>query len=320
MFFNKKICLVFGGGGARGLLHLGVLKVLEENDLVPDMIVGTSMGAIVGAAFACQTHSTSQLIELFEQVLFSKEFEKLGLEVMEDDEANKKLHFLNKLKNSIAKYKYYRKMFTNKFLIEYKVFKNLINGILPDKNIEDLPLKFAAIALDLIGKEEVILTKGSLIKSVIASSAIPGIIEPVKFEKKLLADGGWIDKVPVPAARKLGADKIIAVDVSKKIKKSLDYKNGFQIMRIAENMAGDYLTELQVVSADLLLKPELEIHWYDFHEFKKLIKMGETITRENIIKIKKIFGQRRSFFFLNNLTTFGKMFKPKPFDRINYKV
>lgn len=296
MLFKKKICLALGGGGARGLLHLGILKVLEENNLQPDMIIGTSMGAIIGGAYAVKNHSMARLIEIFESMLSSKEFEDLGLTMVEDNHKKAKLHFVQKFKKSIAKYNFYRKMFTHHNLIENHLFEKLLRLVLPEKRIEDLPVKFAVVCLDLVSRQEVILDQGPLIKCVLASSAIPGIIEPVKHKNMMLVDGGWIDKVPVPAACRLHADKIIAIDAGKKNKKRIKYKNGFQILRIAESITNDYLKDLQILGADLVLQLNLGIHWYDFSKFNKLVRIGEKIARENLAIIKKIFRKQRGLF------------------------
>ena len=290
---KNKVALVFGGGGARGIAHLGFLKVLEKNNLKPDIIVGTSFGSIIGAAYSTGLNTINGLIGNIEALIYSDEFKQIGLDVV-DEHHESNFHFINKLKSSINKIRFYNKLLNNKYIIENDKLLSALKLIIPDINIEDLPVKFATVSLDVNMKTQVVFNKGSLLQAVLASSCIPGIFQPVSIGKLCLVDGGWINKVPVPIAEGLGADKIIAIDVSNPVKKKVQYKSGLDMMFVADRISQDMLKDIQMSTADIILRPiSKKINWYNFYQFKKIIKHGERTAHDNLYKIKKIF--HRSF-------------------------
>jgi len=172
-----KVALVFGGGGARGLAHIGVIKYLFEKKFTPDIVVGCSMGAIIGGVYAAGY--SSKLIE------------DIGREIARD--ADKEI-----LKPSLSLTELYD---SSKF---EKLLKRLVGRI----RIEDMPIKFAANAYDIISQKEVILDRGSLVSALRASASLPGVYESIHFQKEnlTLMDGGVVDPIPIGIARKLGAD------------------------------------------------------------------------------------------------------------------
>ncbi len=288
--WRKKIALALGGGGARGVAHLGLLKVLEDNGYKPDIIVGTSFGSIIGAAYAVGKYSVVELIDKVEALIYSNEFKSMGLDVVGGSGRMNNISFINRWKHSINKIRFYTKLLNKKYIVENKKILAVLKLILPDINIEDLPIKFAAVGLDLKEKTHYIFEHGSLLKAVMASSCIPGIFEPVRIKGTSMIDGGWIIKVPVPIARTLGATDIIAVDVSNPVKKKVDYKSGLELMFIADRISQDMLKGLQILDADLILRPTIKkINWYNFHHFRRIVRYGEQEALKNLNEIKKIF-------------------------------
>ncbi len=293
---RKKIGLALGGGGSRGIAHLGILKVFEDNNLKPDIIVGTSFGSIVGAAYATGKYTVPELIDEFESVIYSNEFKAMGLDVVGGQQGENNINFIKKLKSSINKIMFYNKLLNSKYIVENEKLMSVLKLILPDINIEDLPVKFAVVSLDLVTKTSYVFEKGPLLKAVLASSCIPGIFEPVKIKGRLLIDGGWIIKVPVPVARELGADKVIAVDVSNPPKKRVEYKSGLDMMFLADRINQELLKELQILNSDLIIRPmHKKINWYNFHQYRRIIRYGEDAAKKHLLQIKKVFKRRRIF-------------------------
>lgn len=296
LFKKRKIGLALGGGAARGIAHLGILKIFEKNGFRPDIVVGTSMGAVIGAAFASQNYGNVEtLIKRLSEILKSDEFEELGFNLIGDANKKQKKHgIITRLKHLIKRFILYEKMFNSRFIISSEKVRNVFSLFIPDINIEDLPVRFAAVALDLKSQQEIILTRGPLIKAVMASSAIPGIFEPVKFGKYLLIDGGWIDKVPAPAARRLGAKKVVAADVSIVKKRNVPrFKNGIELIIFSDEITNSALKNLQLLAADVVISPKFaKDDWYDFYKFKKFVKLGETATIEKLKNLKKVFRRR----------------------------
>jgi NTE family protein len=176
-----KIGIALGGGGAKGFAHIGVLKELASAGIECDVVAGTSIGALVGAAYAAGS---------------LKKLEEASIKIRLKD-----IPLL--LSPTLSK---------QGFFSGRKVLK-LLRGIIETENIEDLKKPFAAVCVDLINAEVVTFTKGSIHQAVRASIAIPGVFTPVIFEDKLLVDGGALEPVPVHTVRSLGADFIIAVDL-----------------------------------------------------------------------------------------------------------
>ncbi len=182
MVKERRIGLALGSGGARGSAHVGVLKVLEENGSVPDIIAGTSMGAEVGGAYAAGV-KVDKLVAIWRATTFGKVAKTLlptvpwsgwssGGEIM-----------------------------------------RTVRSLVGDRTIEELAIPFAAVATDLESGQPYIITKGSLAKAIRASLSVPGLFTPVWIDGHLLIDGGVSDPIPVDVARQLGADLVIAVDV-----------------------------------------------------------------------------------------------------------
>ncbi len=178
---RKKIGIALSGGAARGFAHIGVLKVLVENNIPIDYIAGTSAGSIVGAGIAC------------------------GLSIEESIAIGKKMSWFRMTGFS----------YSAKGILSNASMGDFLTKNFPYKKIEDLPIPFAAVACDLeTGEEVVFRDKGDLATAIRASCAIPGVFAPVESDGRLLIDGGVVSLVPTKAVQNLGADIVIAVDVN----------------------------------------------------------------------------------------------------------
>lgn len=181
---KAKIGLVLGSGSARGWAHVGAIRALEQAGIRPDLVCGTSIGALVGAAYAAGE------LERFEQWL-------LGLNIADV------LSFMDvRLNGGVIKGARLMEFFRRNFI---------------DRPIEELPMPFAAVATALHTGAEVWLREGSTIEAVRASIALPALFTPVMHESRVLVDGGLVNPVPVSLARAMGADVVIAIDLSSDI-------------------------------------------------------------------------------------------------------
>jgi len=183
-------------------------------------------------------------------------------------------------------------------IVEIDILRNIIEKFIPNVKIEDLPKTFAAVSLDLVSGEDVVMSKGSLVDAVIKSISIPGIF-PVCSEKgKILVDGGPTASVPVDAARSLGAKRVIGVYLSSRLSKDFKVKSGITINFRVDAIAKYRLNQIKAEKADVLIKPRVHsIHWADYRKIDYGIKEGYRATEEKITKIRKLL-------------------KPKPFHRI----
>jgi len=178
---KPRIGLALGGGSARGWAHIGVIRALEQAGITPDFVCGTSIGALVGAVYAA-----GELAQ----------FEQWALNL--------------KISDVIS----YMDVSLGSGLLKGERIMDFIRRDYVDRAIEDLPIPFAAVSTSLKSGAEVWLREGSTLEAVRASIAIPGLFEPVLKEGAILVDGGLVNPVPVSLARAMGADFVIAVDLS----------------------------------------------------------------------------------------------------------
>ncbi len=208
-----KTALVLSGGSARALTHLGALDELLENGIVPDVIVGTSMGAIIGALYVYyrDMHKVKTAVHgLVESDLFLRTISAASEERADNDHDG----FFNRFLGLFRKGVYYTHSLTRSALVPEETYLEIITDLIPDCSIQELPCKFAAIAMDPATGEEIVMTRGSLVNAVSASAAIPGILPQVEYQGRMLVDGGWLDNVPVAPAIALGAHFVLALDAS----------------------------------------------------------------------------------------------------------
>ncbi len=180
---DHHISLVLGGGGARGFAHIGVIKCLEEHSVPVDSIVGTSIGAIVGGAYAC------------------------GLSGAEMERIAQSLDSFTMLKTLLPG-------LSSTGLVHHDNISKFLVDIVGRRRIEDLPVKFRAVATDLLTGEEFVFDKGPLVDAIIASIALPVIFQPAYIDGRYLVDGGLSNPVPISVARALHPDFCIAVNVT----------------------------------------------------------------------------------------------------------
>ncbi len=263
---RKKIGLALGGGYARGLAHVGVLEVFEREGIPIDLIAGTSIGALIGALYSRQKDAS----KIREQAMA---LDWVGITSLVD---------LTLPKSG---------------LIGGKRITNLLRRLIGNVNFKDLNIPLSCIATDIINGEEVVINEGSVLEAVRASFSIPIIFSVVKHRGRYLVDGGLVDPVPVSVVRKMGADFIIAVDVTPDIKDRANYitKNQeakepgiFQVITQSIYIS-TYLTSRTVSDgADIAIHPHLaHIGPSEFHRALECILEGELSAVDNIAHIKR---------------------------------
>jgi NTE family protein len=291
----SKLGLALGGGGARGISHIGVLKVLEEEKIKITSITGCSMGAVVGGLYA-YFGSSGQVEDFVLQAINDPKFKLLDISTFNKASVKPDKNYFYGIINYIGE-----KLNAIKSLGRLSYFEddilNEIFNMIPDVPVESLGVKFSAIATDLISGEEINLTRGSLRTILKASSAIPGIFPPVEFENKLLVDGSASESVPVAKVKEIGADRVLAVDVSSELNPMNFAKNLIDILYRTEDISSYHLSHLRLKEADLIIRPNVkQLSWADFEKAEEIINAGETAARENLNAIKKLV--QRSLYVL----------------------
>jgi len=182
-----KIGLALGSGSARGFAHIGILRVLKAEGIPIDCVAGTSIGAIVGSMYA------AGVLPKVEE--FLQDFDWKDMTFLLDP------------------------LIPVSGLLGGKRFEKLFQSFLGEMKLENFPVPFAAVAVDVATGEEIILTTGQAVKAIRASMSLPGIFVPVSLENRLLVDGAMVNPIPVNAVRTLGADVVIAVNLTADISK-----------------------------------------------------------------------------------------------------
>lgn len=286
---EPKICLALGGGAARGLAHLGVLKVLEDAKIPIHMIAGTSLGAVIGGVYASQPDA-SYWMGRVDQFLRSYRSRKTRLEFIRklEQPENHNHSFFSDMAFLIRKGYFWGVTATKSAFIGEKEYEDLIYPLIPDIAIEETKIPFSCVATDIRNGRRVMYTSGRLRTAVSASCALPGIFPPIRDGDMLLVDGGWVERVPVLCARDMGADLVIAVDVSSDVA-TFEDKSGLDIVLRADAVTRIYLNDILVRGADVVIHPAVgAVHWADFSNPRGLFKQGETAALEKLISIRTV--------------------------------
>jgi len=286
-----------GGGGARGGIHIGVLKVLEEHEVPVDCVAGTSIGALIGALYALTLNAKileQRLLEYLQSETFRKARFNFSAEVSSETKAG----IFNRIASFIKKEFLLTLALSRPYLISREHFLENLRFFLREVRIEDTRIPFAAVATDLETGEEVILREGPLLDAVYASCAYPGVVEAARLRGRILVDGGVISMVPVEAARQLGADVVIAVNAERRIDQKIEGLSGIETLFRADDIMGAELTRCKTQGADVLIFPGLgDTRWYHFHKAPEFISVGEEAAREKIPEILGLLEKRRRYPF-----------------------
>ncbi|MCK4518940.1 MAG: patatin-like phospholipase family protein [Candidatus Omnitrophica bacterium] len=302
--FKPKIAFALGGGGARGLAHIGALKALEKAGIRPDIIVGTSMGAIMGAAYAVNPDAEA-LEQKVRPLMRNKNLLLLESLAAEDEPAEKRLIIEN-----LAAYA------TDLFLWNLRAIKGyidngnemskLIKELIDEKNFNETVIKYACVATNINTGEEVIFGEGNMVKALMASSSIPGVFPPVEDGEKLLIDGGIVTLLPAQPARRLGADIVIGINVDKDIQPK-DFKQGYDIIFQADDIRRHELNLMKMKYADIIIEPDVKkLSWAHFSKIDIMIKKGEEAVNQKIAEIKKKIKVCTIKFILKKFIPFGE--------------
>ncbi len=298
---RKRIGLALGGGGARGLSHIGVLKVFEQQNIPIDIIAGTSIGAMVGGAFACGI-SSDQLERHVQEYVNSAGFQSSTVKAMADVYSREQERLTNKIQNFLKNQFYIIQMLFKPGILSTSDFQFMIDYFIPDIQIQDTLIPFRAVATDLINGEQIVFSQGSLRQAVLASCAVPGVIEPIREGNRLLSDGGIVSLIPVRVARDEGADLVIAVAVDRDIQTDDELKTVKDIYYRACEITSAKLEKYELMDADIVIRPDVKnLHWASFSKAVDLVREGEKAAHEMLSSIKN----RRSYFktWMNSIKT-----------------
>lgn len=271
-----KWALVLSGGGALGLAHLGVIKVLERENLIPDMIVGTSMGAIVGAMWATG-HSSAEM------EIIARDFNIFTFL----DGVTYKIPFSNTLTRFLQAEEAFGNMLTRRGINNGLKIRSFLDKMYEQKTFQDTKIPFYCNAVDLLTGHEMILNDGPLSDGVYASMAYPGFFEPLETPASLLCDGSVQNNYPVWIARQFGMRKVIGVNVGNYRKvPSGEIDNGLSVIFRSFVTACQTQKRTYRDRAGLTLHLPSEATSFDFEEVHRFIARGEEAAQSCLRQIR----------------------------------
>ncbi|MBL7075758.1 patatin-like phospholipase family protein [candidate division KSB1 bacterium] len=286
-----KVGLALGGGGARGLAHIGVLKGFEEAGFPIDLLVGTSIGAVVGAMYA-QHPSADYVEDKFRAFLESDEFGRSGMDIFNRSKNGE--NFFGQMAKRVRERLVINLSITRISIADSKRLEGVIHFLVDPGKFEDTRIPFAAMACDLVTGEGVLFRQGDIQRAVQASASMPGYLPPLVWEDRLLVDGGVVALVPAAKTRQMGADVVIGVDVSQRLTLEDHPNNVIDVIFQANRITMYGFKDTLLADADLVLHPrERNVHWAQFREMNSLIHDGIEETRGRVSEIKHILRKRR---------------------------
>ncbi len=293
MFEKVKLGLALGAGGARGLAHIGVLKALERGKIRVSFLSGSSMGALIGAAYAISGNA-AELEQRVLEFISSDIYEKSGLPSILTIFQNKAESWPQRLEAWLKKAYVQARFVSSPAVLDSNVFREIIDYLIPDVLIEDLSVPFWALGTDLKSGRAVVFKRGSLRSAIYASAAIPGVVNPLELNDLLVVDGGVLHMVPVVPVRHMGADVVLAVDVEKCGDQDERFNSAIELLFRVEDIQNSHLREMHLQLADMVVRPEVgHIHWSNFERATELIRLGQDRTIQHLEAIKALTQRRR---------------------------
>jgi NTE family protein len=287
---RPKVALVLSGGGAKGFAHIGVLKVLEREGIPVDMIVGTSIGGLVGGIYSLG-YSAKQLEDICKaqdwQTLLLDELPRLYLS--KDDRALQQKYLFNLHIDEK------KKITLPQGVIKGQNVLNLLCGLTgnvpSDMDFSKLPIPYACVAANLETGKEVVLTQGSLPTAMYASMAVPGVFQYPEREDLILIDGGVVNNFPVDVAKRMGADIIIGVDLSDKFYERERIKSMQEVFIQLIGFLDQSKDSVNARLCDLIIKPDItgfSLMSFNREAVDTLIMRGEASAEKVVEKIRKL--------------------------------
>jgi NTE family protein len=338
---TPKIGLVLSGGGAKGLAHIGVLKVIDSLGIKIDYIGGTSMGAVIGGLYA-SGYSGKQLDSIFSQVDVDA--------LLQDFTPRDSKNFYQKRNDEIYAltlpfdgFKLGLPSAIYKGMYNYNLLSRLTKHVSHIKNFNDLPIPFFCIATNIETGKEIILNKGVLPQSMLASGALPTLYNPVEIDGELLIDGGVVNNYPIEEVRRLGATVIIGIDVQDGLKSREELKGATGMLTQIANYNMIEKMENKIGQTDLYIKPDIKgFSVVSFDKGKEIVEKGVVAANnlledlqkikytqeKNHVEIKRFQVKNIDSIYvkniqINNLTNFTRSYvigklKFRPDDRIHF--
>lgn len=281
--------LALGGGGIRGLAHVGVLSVLQHEGIPIKAIAGSSMGAIVGAAYALNPN--------FSKEFMAQQMTELGLWVPDGlfENGRTQESFLQKIRQFIDAERFIVDAMLGWGILPGNRVADSLHRLTMGKNLEASQIAIAVVATDLLSGDKIVFKEGPADLAVQASSALPGFLPPIRQGDRLLADGAFVDLIPTAVVRELGVDFVIAVDVDQEGVR-VEVRNGLEAFLRAVELCARHHKRHHLELANLVIRPDFgeAVNPLDFSKTMLCIEAGVQAAERSLPELRERLNTRRS--------------------------
>ncbi len=295
---SKPITLALGGGGARGVAHVGVIEVLVEAGFSIERLVGVSMGSLVGAIYAFE-HDVDKIRQRMLAYLLSEPFQRhqqvlFGTSPKPTEETTGGVFsWYDRVKKYLRKNHHFYRVVTKPALLPGIVLQDVVNHLLPDADIADAKIPLSIVAVDLKSGHIVVLEKGPVRDAVRASSSLPGIWPPVEFDGMLLCDVGVLYSLPTTMARAYGPKCLVAVDVSSDLRPLHACETALDVLMRMDEIGEALFRKHVADAADLIIHPEISgLEWFDFSSPENMINVGREAASRAIPRLEALWEKQ----------------------------
>ncbi len=286
---SRKISVALGGGGARGLAHLGVMKAIEESTFEVDHISGTSIGALAGAMVATRANHAAvegDVLEFIASPAFQKRQKQMAGSGHSDSSIVNPAGWIRRLRKVISVQKTMTRALRGVAVLPESTLRHAIDSLIPDVNIEDLETSLSIVAVDILSGQRVVITEGSLRNAVRASASIPGVFPPVPWDNMLLADIGVYESIPTITAKQYGSDLTLAVDVSHGDLKIDGCRNILEVFHRVQELAEHQIRQHALHHADHVVRPTVGRRGrFDFSMPEQVIEIGYKAATQTLSQV-----------------------------------
>ena len=289
--------IAFGGGGFRGAAHIGVLQVLQKNGINAEIVSGVSAGSIVAAMYALKL-DPFWIEKKFRETLVSTKFKKVSNSIIK-----------NKNQKSLSNYipekwlQYFLAIISlnKKYIVKNKPLKEMLKLLLKDNHFKDLKIPLKVIATDINNGQDILYDSGNLIDSILRSSSIPGVIEPLIKDGKVIVDGGVGLPIPVSAIKN-HCEFVIAIDIGLYKLKPIKNLNAASIKKRSNIITSNRLKERLASEADFVIKPDtMGSEWSNLDNAEKIFENGKIAAEESIALLReKMEKKKKQIGFTKN--------------------
>tara|TARA_R110002049_G_scaffold285698_2_gene466830 strand:- start:42048 stop:43205 length:1158 start_codon:yes stop_codon:yes gene_type:complete len=291
---SRRATVVLGGGGARGLAHLGAIQAIKEAGLQIERVVGVSIGALAGAMCGAQPdiHAVQdEVISLLTSASFRRHQAQFFGAARTDAAAQKHdtrragTRWYRRVRRVVTARNGIARAARGSSALPAKVLKELVNALVPDVAIEELRFPLSIVTVDLLSGRRVVIDSGSARDAVQASASIPGVFPPVRTGEMLLADIGVIDSLPTVVAHAFGPSLTIAVDVGQNFQPVPRCDSAIDAILRVQSIAEQELRRSSLALADIVLRPNVQNAWFDFSNPEEVIRDSYHVVSQQLAAI-----------------------------------